>query len=92
MASLEHHDRARGRVDSAIVMQSLVRRFLARILVRQVTPSATPLLDTGTAVAERVAISFDMHSGGVGQGFSLSEYDAAVPPRFTMPCRQNIQA
>lgn len=36
MAALEHPARALLRVESAIVMQSLVRRFLARGLVLQV--------------------------------------------------------
>jgi len=35
MVALEHPLRAQLRVESAIVMQSLVRRFLARTLVRQ---------------------------------------------------------
>lgn len=35
MAALEHPQRATRRVESAIVMQSLVRRFLARALVLQ---------------------------------------------------------
>lgn len=34
--ALEHPEKARMRVESAIVMQSLVRRFLARVLVTQV--------------------------------------------------------
>lgn len=39
MAALEHPERALLRVESAIVMQSLVRRFLARTLVLQARPS-----------------------------------------------------
>lgn len=35
MAALEHPQRATQRVESATVMQSLVRRFLARALVLQ---------------------------------------------------------
>lgn len=35
MVALEHAEKARTRVESAIVMQSLVRRFLARVLTGQ---------------------------------------------------------
>lgn len=34
---MEHPERARKRVESAIVIQSLMRRFLARVLVCQVS-------------------------------------------------------
>lgn len=33
--SLEHPERARNRVEAAITIQSLMRRFLARVLVCQ---------------------------------------------------------
>lgn len=52
MVALEHPLRAQRRVESAIVMQSLVRRFLGRTLVLQVSveTDASMLLSRAAAV------------------------------------------